>query len=415
MNALSNGEFAAMVGIDWADRKHDVCLLAAGSSSCEFSILPHRPESIAQWAEQLHERFEGKPVAVCLELSKGPLVYALQRYAFLVLFPINPSTLAQYRKAFHVSGAKDDPTDAQLALDLLITHPEKIMRLQPQSAAMRTLQLLVEQRRALVGDVTRLTNRITSALKQYFPQVLDWFDEKGTLVFCDFLTRWPTLSHAKRARQARLTAFFHEHNVRYPKVIEQRIQAIRSATALTEDRAAIEPNRLLVEALVQQLRLLLLAVQRFDQQIDRVARTLPDFELFTSFPGAGAVFAPRLVAAFGERRDRYAGPDQLQKYSGIAPVTERSGNKRWVHWRLQCPKFLRQTFVEFAALSIPHCYWAKAYYEQQRKRGASRQAALRALAFKWIRILYRCWKDGKPYDESTYLNALKRRGSPLLS
>ena len=244
------------------------------------------------------------------------MVYALQRYAFLVLFPVNPSTLAQYRKAFHVSGAKDDPTDAQLALDLLITHPEKLMRLQPQSAAMRTLQLLVEQRRALVGDVTRLTNRITSALKQYFPQVLDWFDEKGTLVFCDFLTRWPTLRHAKRARQARLTAFFHEHNVRYPKVIEQRIHAIRSATALTEDRAAIEPNRLLVEALVQQLRLLLLAVQRFDQQIDSVARTLPDFELFTSFPGAGAVFAPRLAAAFGERRDRYAGPDQLQKYSG---------------------------------------------------------------------------------------------------
>jgi transposase len=259
MNALSNGEFAAMVGIDWADRKHDVCLLAAGSSSCEFSILPHRPESIAQWAEQLHERFEGKPVAVCLELSKGPLVYALQRYAFLVLFPVNPSTLAQYRKAFHVSGAKDDPTDAQLALDLLITHPEKIMRLQPQSAAMRTLQLLVEQRRALVGDVTRLTNRITSALKQYFPQVLDWFDEKGTLVFCDFLTRWPTLRHAKRARQARLTAFFHEHNVRYPRVIEQRIQAIRSATALTEDRAAIEPNRLLS-----------------DVDASEVSRSLPD-------------------------------------------------------------------------------------------------------------------------------------------
>jgi transposase len=352
---------------------------------------------------------------VSLEIAKGPLVSALQRYAFFVLFPVNPTTLAKYREAFQVSGAKDDPVDAQLALDLLLTHPEKLTRLQPQGAAMRILTELVEQRRALVGDVTRLTNRITATLKQYFPQVLEWFQDKDTLVFCDFLTRWPTLKHAQRARKARLTAFFHEHNVRYPHIIEQRLQAIASATALTSDRAVIEPNRLLVEALVEQLRVLLPAVERFDREIDAVARTLPDFALFTSFPGAGAVFAPRLAAAFGERRERYASAEQVQKYSGIAPVTERSGNKCWVHWRLQCPTFLRQTFVEWAALSIPHCYWAKAYYEQQRAGGSTHQAALRALAFKWIRIVYRCWQDRKPYDEVTYLNALKRHGSPLLS
>jgi transposase len=105
----------------------------------------------------------------------------------------------------------------------------------------------------------------------------------------------------------------------------------------------------------------------------------------------GPTFAPRLLVALGEQRSRYASPAQIQQYAGIAPVTERSGNKSWVHWRWQCPKFLRQTFVEWAALSIPHCYWAKAYYEQQRARGASHQAAVRALAFKWIRIVFRCW------------------------
>ena len=117
----------------------------------------------------------------------------------------------------------------------------------------------------------------------------------------------------------------------------------------------------------------------------------------------------------GEQRSRYSSPAQVQQYTGIAPVTERSGNKSWVHWRWQCPKFLRQTFVEWAALSIPHCYWAKAYYEQQRQRGASHQAAVRALAFKWIRIVYRCWQTRTPYNESVYLLALKRRGSPLIA
>ena len=378
-------------------------------------MLPHRPENIAQWAEQLCRRFDGRPIAVCVELAKGPLVYALQRYPFLVLFPVNPTTLAKYRATFRVSGAKDDPGDAELALDLLLTHPDKLTQLCPQSGPMRVLQALVEQRRTLVDDVRRLTNRISAALKQYFPQVLEWFRDKDTVVFCDFLTRWPTLKQAQRARKARLSAFFHEHNVRYPQVIEQRIQAILAAAPLTADSAVIEPNRLLVLTLVQQLRVLLQAVERFDAEIAQLAPTLPDYVLFTSFPGAGPVFAPRLLAAFGERRERYTGADEVQKYAGIAPVTQRSGNKCWVHWRLQCPKFLRQTFVEWAALSIPHCYWAKAFYEQQRARGSSHQAALRALAFKWIRILYRCWQDRTPYDEATYLNALKRRGSPLLN
>lgn len=415
MNRCSDTEFAAFVGIDWANAKHDICLQGAGCEEREFTVLAHRPESIAQWAMQLRERFAGRPIAVCLELSKGPLVYALQKYDFLVLFPVNPSTLAKYRETFCVSGAKDDPTDAQLALELLMGHRDKLSALKPQSPAMRALQQLVQQRRELVGHKTAITNRLSAALKQYFPQVLEWFQDKDTLVFCDFLTRWPMLKHAQRARKARLIAFFHEHNVRYPKVIEQRVQAIVTASELTADSGVIVPNRLLVEVLVEQLRVMLRSIERFDHEIAQLAPTLPDYALFSPLPGAGPAFAPRLLAAFGEDRERYADAGQIQKYAGIAPVTARSGKKCWVHWRLQCPKFLRQTFVEWAALSIPHCYWAGAYYQQQRAKGAKHQAALRSLAFKWIRILYRCWKERIPYDEATYLNALKRRGSPLMS
>ena len=415
MKSATDTDYAAFIGIDWADRKHDLCLQAAGSSKREFDELPHRPERIAQWAQALRERSAGRAIALCVELNKGPLIYALQPYDFIVLYPVNPTTLAKYREAFCLSHAKDDPSDAELALEVLLKHRDKLSPLHPQSTAMRALQRLVEQRRALVNDTTRITNRLTDALKQYFPQVLDWFRDKNTVMFCDFLTRWPTLKQAQRARKTRLTAFFLEHHLRYPKIIEQRLQAILSATALTTDPAVIVPNRLLVEVLVQQLRVVLQAVERFDGEIAQLAATMPDFTLFSTLPGAGPVFAPRLLAAFGEQRERYASAAAMQKYSGIAPVTERSGKQCWVHWRLQCPTFLRQTFVEWTAQSIPHSYWAKAFYEQQRARGASHQAALRALAFKWIRILYRCWQDRTPYDEATYLSALKRRGSPLLT
>jgi transposase len=160
---------------------------------------------------------------VCLELTKGPLVSALQRYEFLVLFPVNPTMLAKYRATFCLSHAKDDPTDAELALERLLTHPDKLRARQPQSAAMRTLQQLVEQRRGVVADKVRITNRLTNALKPYVPQVLDWFKDKDTPLGCDFLPRWPTLKHAQRARKTRLMAVFQDHNVRYPHVIEPRV------------------------------------------------------------------------------------------------------------------------------------------------------------------------------------------------
>jgi transposase len=414
MTRLPPDEFAAFVGIDWAEAKHDVCLQAAGSQKREFSILEHQPDTIDAWVSTLRTRFKGQPIAICLELNKGPIVSALGKYDFLVLFPVNPLTLARYREAFTPSHAKDDPADAELQLELLLTHRDKLKPLTPQSPAIRALAQLVEHRRRLVGDKVRLTNRLTSALKNYFPHVLQWFGDKDTTIFCDFLTQWPTLKAVQLARRSTLERFFHAHHVRYADVIDQRIQAIKSATPLTTDAGGIAPTALLVQALVSQLRVTLQAIDDVDEAIAQRAQRHPDFPLFNSLPGAGAVLAPRLLAAFGEQRDRYTSAGELQKYAGMAPVTERSGNKSWVHWRLQCPTFLRQTFVEWAAESIRHSFWARAYYQQQRNKGTSHQAAVRALAFKWIRILFRCWQNRTPYDESVYLNALERRGSPLI-
>jgi transposase len=406
--------FAARIGVDWADAKHDLCVLPEDAVARESTILIHTPEAIDEWVRTLRQRFGSRPIAIALELDKGPLVYALQKYDGFVLFPVNPDMLAKYRKAFTPSGAKDDLTDAELALDLLCRHPERLHPLVPQSPPLRALQRLVEQRRRLLADRVRLTNRITGALKNYFPQPLQWFDDKATILFCEFLARWPTLKQVQRARSASLRSFFLEHNVRYSHLISQRIDAIRAATALTHDEAVIAPNALLVQSLVAQLRCVLDAVDQFDRAIADTAAKLNDYPFFQALPGAGPTLAPRLLVAFGEQRERYQHAAQLQKYSGVAPVTERSGKSSWVHWRYAAPTFLRQTFVEWPAQTIPHSFWARAFYEQQRAKGLSHQAALRSLAFKWIRIVFRCWQQHTPYDESTYLNALKRRGSPLL-
>ena len=273
---------------------------------------------------------------------------------------------------------------------------------------------LVEYRRRLVQDRVKLTNRITNILKAYYPQVLDWYKEKDTLIFCNFVTKWPTLAQAKKARKQTLLNFFNEHNSRYPEVNETRIKAIKSALALTDDPGVIEPNTIMINALIPQLKLLLAAIEDMDKEIKQRYKEHDDKAIFDSLPGAGAQLAPRLLVAFGINRDRYNTAAEIQRYVGVAPVLERSGQKSWIHWRYSCPKFLRQTFVEWAGQSVRFSFWAKAYYEQQIAKGKHHNTAIRSLAFKWIRIVFRCWKEGKPYDESTYLAALKERNAPLL-
>jgi transposase len=353
-------EFAAFVGIDWADTSHAVCLQAAGSDTRESSVLAHTPEAISAWAGTLRHRFGGQPMAVCRELTTGPLVSALRARDFLVLFPVNALTVAKYREAFTPSRAKDDPSDAALQLELLVKHRDTLQQLSPQSATMRTLDQLVEFRRRLVEDKVRLTNRLTSALKHDFPQVLPWFADKATTMFCDFLTQWPTFKAVHLARRATLERFFRQHHVQ-TRLIAQRLEALQTAMPLTTDEGVVTPHVCLVRALVAQLRATLQAIEDFDHAIAQLAPTHPDVALFQALPGAGPVFAPRLLVAVGEQRERYTSATDLQQYAGIAPVTERSGNTCWVHWRLQCPKFLRQTFVEWASESIRHSFWARAY------------------------------------------------------
>lgn len=410
-------EFAAYVGIDWGDKKHDVCLSPGGSvdpRDRERFELKHEPEKIAAWATRLRKRFRDGRVAVCLELARGPLVSALLEHDIFVIFPINPQSLARYRETFKVSGAKDDPSDAEFALDFLVRHPDSLAPLKLESATMRSVRELVASRREVVEDRTRTTNRLTAALKAYYPQVLAWFEDKSTEVFCAFLERWPTLAEAKRARRSTLAKFFTEHNVRYETVVKRRIDAIKAAVPLTNDEGVIMPNAALVKALVLQLRAANQGVRDLEAAIAELVAQHEDYKLFSSLPGAGPAFAPRLLAAFGEDRERFGNADDVQCSTGIAPVLKRSGDMAIVQMRYRCDRFLKQTFVEWAALTIPKSFWARAFYDQQRAKGAKHQVAVRALAFKWIRILFRVWKDREPYDETRYLKALKKRGSSLL-
>ena len=404
---------AVYVGLDWADQQHVVCWQAAGSTQVETATVRQRPEQLQAWVAQLRSRFPEGVIAIALEQSRGPVIAALMHYDFLRLYPINPKSLARYREAFSSSGAKDDPNDAALLLDLLVKHRDRFSPWVPDDALSRQLALRVEHRRQLVDLKTSLTHQLSSQLKLYFPQALDWAGELDSLQACDFLQRWPTLQAVQKARTTQLEKFYTRHNCRRPQLIQQRIEQIGQAQPLTQDPALVAAGSAMVLALVVLVRDLICRLQQWQQEISQLFAQHPDQTVFASFPAAGPVFAPRLQAAFGSRRDRFASAQEVLQFSGVAPVTQRSGKSCQVHRRWARPKFVHQSFVEFAALSIPHCGWARALYQQLRARGHRHWAAIRMVAYKWIRILFRCWKDRVPYDEQKYLTSLQRRNPRL--
>lgn len=406
---------AALIGLDWADDHHDISLQETGSDTIERRIVSHTPEALGEWMAELRLRFGNRPVGICVELSRGPLIHALMEYDFIVLFPVNPVALSRFRKAFAPSGAKDDPTDADLLLEILTKHRNHLRIWMPDDVKTRALGRLVEARRKAVDLRTRLSQCLRAELKNYFPQAINWTGRSLTSqLACDFLLKWPTLKAIQRARPETVRKFYYGHNCRRGVVIEERIGEIRTAKPLTTDPAIVDTSALTVQMLPNLIRTLGPSIARYEEEIEKIMATHPDAGLFESLPGAGAAIAPRLLAAFGTDRQRFESAVDVQQLSGIAPVTERSGKKTWVHWRWSASTVVRQSFHEFAGLSIQQSTWARAYYDMQRERGKNHHAAVRALAFKWIRIIFRCWQDRTPYDEGLYLQALHRRGSPLV-
>jgi len=404
-----NMDYAAWIGLDWGSQKHAICLKPADSEAVEHYTLEQKPETLHSWFMNLIARFGGRMMAVGIEQTRGAVIHFLLGLASVHIFTIHPKSLKNYRDAIHPSGAKDDPTDAELLLQFLTLHQHRLNPWIPDKPEVRLLLRLVEFRRKMVGKRVRLTNELTQLLREYFPAALDCAGDLDKVMACDFLSKWPTLEKLQQSQPETIRKFYQEHGSRSRSVIEGRLKQIHSALPLTTDEPVIEPSVALVQCIAPQLCSVIDAIAQFDRRIKEVFERHPDAQIFSSFPGAGAALAPRLLAAMGSDRSRFGSSLEVAAYSGIAPVTERSGKSKWVHRRFACAHFVKQSFHEFAAQSILFCDWARCYYDQKKKEGKLHNSAIRALAYRWIRIIYRCWKDRVPYDEGKYLKALEQR------
>jgi len=406
---------ALFIGIDWADKKHDVCSIdAQGHANVEQ--IENTPEAIDAWIGEKLAQTDGRPIAIMLEKTRSALVYALLGHDNIQLYPINPKQLANYRESFSNGKCKADVPDARLLARMLRERHHILTAWEPDDEQTRLIARLCENRRKVVHEHTRLLQQLIELLKSHNPGILALSGDKTiTPLMLTILKRWPDPRQLKRADRRWLCRVLKEHGLHNAEKQTELIQLLRNAKLVCNDRAVLEPAAVMVKSLVQQIEMLQKTIEQLAELIAKEMQTHPDAFLFEQLPGAGPVMAPRLLAAFGSQRDRYKNADELAVLSGIAPVTKQSGKKRVVHRRFACPKFLRQTFHEFADHARRWCPWSRAYYNWLRSRGMKHHATLRKLAFRWIRILFVIWRTRTPYDPGRYLAAIKAKNPAIHS
>jgi len=411
----TNHPYDLVIGLDRSDRKADLHLITTATGQRRSESIDTSPEALWEWLLELRQTHPQARVALCLEQPAVHLIAFLEAYEWITLFPINPITLQKYREAFVTSRAKDDGKDARYLAELLLNHQDKLKAWAPEDSATRAVQQLVFHRRAVVDERTGLSNRLMALLKQYFPQALLLCGEElWRPLATRFLLKWSSLQAVQKAKPASLKSFYYLNGSRSAKLLERRLALVQRAVPVTDESALLNTFSLRVQLIARQLQLLQQTIQSFDKQIAAAFTLHPDHAIFESLPGAGPVLGPRLLASLGSQRERFGQAANLQRYTGVAPVTKRSGASCHIHRRYLCPKFHRQSFHEYAKESVLWSRWAAAYYLQQRTKGSHHHTAVRALAFKWQRIIWKCWQTRTLYQEAIYEAALRNNGSPLV-
>ena len=353
-----------------------------------------------------------QPAGVAIELREGLVVTKLLQ-AGLTVYPINPKLSHAWVKHSSVNECKSDPGDARSLAAGLERYHDQLQPLEPDDALTREIAALAAIECRFIKSQTQFVQRLKACLKGYFPEVLGWFRDWTSPAALSFIRRFPTPEKLQNAPKASLCRFLKTQRINLTPAWQERIQQ-RGQEVWPEDEVAVAAGQMQAECLVKVLRQLQQALKQQRQTLVELFEEHPDAGIFSSLPGAGEKLAPRMLAHFGSRRDRFPEPQALQQLSGTAPVTKGSGKTKTVHMRLRCQKSFRNTMHLFAQCSINACDWARALYDKARAAGDTHAQALRKLANRWLKIIHRMWINHEPYDNGKYLESLIKRGSPLL-
>ena len=396
------------IGGDWADAEHAVWVEDENTTKIASRIVPQTAEGLSEWGRWLDERqAEGIELWAALENPEGRIVDFLLDHGVLV-FPVNPKALDRARDRFRMSGAKSDPFDAYVLATFLRTDHGHLAPLRPSSEAAQELKGLTRDHARQVRQQTRLLNQLTATLKAYYPRALEGCEDLKSQWARAFLREDST-----PAAVAALTARQWQRWARAPRLSAERIAelwAILQRPQLPVPAHVVRVNARLVGALLAQLETTITAVEAYREAIPDFFASMPAAEWATSLPGGrSGTTVPQLYAELGDAPGRWQTFRHLPGHAGSVPVTDRSGKQVTVQFRFACNLHLRQAVHQFAFQSLGKSEWARAYYDRCRKRGHSHHLAVRALAAKWLKIIFVLWTRQVAYDETYHLATMARQ------
>jgi transposase len=388
------------VGIDWGDERHQVSMLnEAGQVTSEFG-MEHTWAGFEQLADVLKEVGSAE---INLERPNGLLVEWLVSQGWAVYF--TPPHIVQKRRG---RASKDDRRDSHQLAQLMRDHDPDCQPVCLPSEAAEALRQVVVAHDQLQREQRRLSNQLRAVLTHYYPGVLSLFHDLHQPLTLAFLQAFPTPQAARAASREELVAFFRSQSYRYMERVEGHYQRLQQAMPTARVQQGWVQHLLALVALLRTLHDQLLHLKR---HIRLSFAAHPEAAWWRALPvGSGDLTLPRLLACFGDHRDRFPSFQVLQAMAGTAPITQQSGKRRLVSFRLACSRPFRRAITDFARLSLRHSGWAKAYYLNQLARGHSKARALRALANSWLRILWTIWHRRDLYSESKHLSHQLRQG-----
>lgn len=397
-----------IVAIDWSKSKHDAALIDPQGKVLERLCVAHDAPGLGQLAARI-AAYEGDPakVRVAFELHEGALLAWLLEQKYQV-FGINPFSAKRARQAYRPAGAKDDRSDPLILGELLRLQSHTLRPIRPQSPATLELLSLVQLRRGLVQDRTAALQRLRAILGEWCPALERLCDQLTLRWQQDLLARFPLHQDLVQAPARAVRAFLARH--RLGQEAQKRLEQARQETPLPIPQARLQALRLGVEQLLAQNQLLSRQIAQVEELTSQKAHEHPDAAIFESLPVMGESTLAHLLAGFGQDRQAHAQAGQLAAAWGVAPITIASGKSRCVCRRRVADWTMGQALLQlaFCSLRAPGC-WARVYYDRKRAEGKGHFAALRCLAQRWLKVLFRMWKDNQPYDEQRYRDSQLRR------
>jgi transposase len=399
--SLALPEALFFTGIDWAAETHAVCVLdAAGKIAAEFAI-EHSADGIAVLLRRLARFGDPGGLPVAIERPDGRLAGLLLEAGHPVV-PVKPNAIKTWRDGEVLSGAKSDAGDAAVIAGYLRLRAHKLTVAVPYSDQTRALRTVVRARGDLAGLRVAATNQRSALLEAHWPGARAIFADVESPVSLEFLTRYPTPAAAGHLGEKRMAAFCVKHGYSGRRTAAQLLARLRAAPAGTGLESLAEALRDAVLAAVAVLQALNASVKALDRSVAAHLGEHPDGAIFTSLPRSGQISAAQVLAEWGDCRQAYERPDSVAALAGVTPVTKESGKHRAVHFRWACNKRFRVAVTTFAGNSRHASPWAAQIYNDARAAGKDHPHAVRILARAWIRVIWRCWQDGVPYDPARH-------------